>query len=52
MGLGMGLMRYSPDGFWRMTLREFSAAVRVMFPSDDAIDRTRLDQLMKRYPDQ
>jgi hypothetical protein len=34
-----------------MTLREFSAAARVTFPSDGAVDRERLDQLMKRYPD-
>jgi uncharacterized phage protein (TIGR02216 family) len=50
MGFGLGVLRFSPDVFWKMTLRELAAAVKAMFPTT-AVSRTSFDALMKRYPD-
>jgi uncharacterized phage protein (TIGR02216 family) len=51
MGLGLGVLRYSPDVFWKMTLAELAAAVSGMVPIEDGIDRAQLASLMQRYPD-
>ncbi|MFS8039220.1 rcc01693 family protein [Xanthobacter sp. AM11] len=52
MGAGFGLLRLAPDAFWRMTPRELAAAVRALLPVPrDALSRTDLDALMRRFPD-
>lgn len=51
MALGLGMMRFSPDVFWRMTLRELAAAVRGVLPGEQGPNRGRLDELMRKYPD-
>jgi uncharacterized phage protein (TIGR02216 family) len=52
MGFGFGVLRLSPDAFWRMTLRELAAAVRVVMPDGlDRFGRDGLRALMRRYPD-
>jgi uncharacterized phage protein (TIGR02216 family) len=52
MQFGFGVLRLSPDAFWRMTPRELAhaiAAVRggVVPP----LDRDGLNALMRRFPD-
>jgi len=51
MAFGLGVLRLTPDAFWGMTLREFSAAVGAMFPGAQSLRRQNLAELMKRYPD-
>jgi uncharacterized phage protein (TIGR02216 family) len=53
IGFGLGVLRLSPEAFWRMTPRELAAAIetvrgRVVAP----LGRARLDDLMRRYPDE
>jgi uncharacterized phage protein (TIGR02216 family) len=50
MAFGLGVLRLSPDAFWRMTLREFSAVAGAMFPAERLGHQT-LAELMRRYPD-
>jgi uncharacterized phage protein (TIGR02216 family) len=52
MRLGLGVLRLSPDAFWRMTPRELSAAVGGLFPSrPGSLARTDFAKLMQRFPD-
>ncbi|WP_149575060.1 rcc01693 family protein [Xanthobacter oligotrophicus] len=52
MGAGFGLLRLSPDAFWRMTPRELAAAVSALLPpAPDHLSRPDLSALMKRFPD-
>lgn len=52
MGAGFGLLRLSPDAFWRMTPRELAAALSALLPAaPEAIDRAGLAALMARFPD-
>jgi uncharacterized phage protein (TIGR02216 family) len=52
MQVGFGVLRLSPDAFWRMTPRELSAAITVLRgESVEAIGRARLTELMQRFPD-
>ncbi len=52
MGFGFGVLRLSPDAFWRMTPRELGAAIRALSPPQTAaIGRGTLDALMRRFPD-
>ncbi len=54
MGFGFGVLRLAPDQFWRLTPREFAAAVRGHAPaagSPAAPDRAGLARLMARFPD-
>ncbi|MFG1213260.1 rcc01693 family protein [Xanthobacter flavus] len=52
MGTGFGLLRLSPDAFWRMTPRELAAALSALLPTaPEAIDRAGLSALMARFPD-
>lgn len=53
MQFGLGVLRLSPDQFWRMTPRELASALigargHVVAP----LDRGGLDALMRRFPDQ
>ncbi|MEL6298928.1 MAG: phage tail assembly chaperone [Pseudomonadota bacterium] len=52
MAFGLGVLRLSPDAFWRMTLPELKAAAGLSgtHPSQ-APDRIALRALMTRYPD-
>lgn len=52
IGFGIGVLRLSPDHFWRMTPRELAYAVAaVRGPAREPIDRTALDHLMQKFPD-
>jgi len=53
MELGLGQLRLAPDQFWRMTLRELSAAARGARPETggEAMTRASLSMLEMRFPD-
>ena len=52
MGAGFGLLRLSPDAFWRMTPRELAAAVSALLPAQSGpLPRAGFDALMARFPD-
>lgn len=46
-------MAVPPETFWRMSVREWRAAVAGRFPRAQAaaMTRTKLAQLMKEFPD-
>ena len=53
MQLGLGVLRLSPDAFWRMTPSELSAAVGALFPTTaDPLRRSEFAGLMQRFPDE
>ncbi|MCC0012901.1 MAG: phage tail assembly chaperone [Rhodobiaceae bacterium] len=49
MHLGFGVLKLSPQAFWRMTLSEISAATHP--PSASPPDAKTLHALMRQYPD-
>ncbi len=52
IGFGLGILRLSPDAFWRMTPRELAHALNaVSGPSAQPMDRTAFCDLMQRFPD-
>lgn len=52
MGFGLGVLRLSPDAFWRMTPRELAAAIAaVRGPLATPPARADLDRLMQAFPD-
>ena len=51
IGFGLGVLRLSPDAFWRMTPRELAYAIEAASGRRAPLDRVALQQLMKRYPD-
>jgi uncharacterized phage protein (TIGR02216 family) len=52
MQIGFGVLRLSPDAFWRMTPRELAAAMTVLRGAmPEMIGRARLDELMQLFPD-
>ncbi|WP_322516460.1 rcc01693 family protein [Rhodopseudomonas palustris] len=52
MQFGFGVLRLSPDQFWRMTPRELaSALIGARGGIAAPLDRGGLDDLMRRYPD-
>jgi len=52
IGFGLGVLRLSPDQFWRMTPRELAcAASAVRGPVREPMDRVSLDALMQAFPD-
>jgi uncharacterized phage protein (TIGR02216 family) len=51
IGFGLGVLRLSPDAFWRMTPREFTHAAAFVGGATEAIDRIGLADLMARFPD-
>ncbi len=51
MHAGLGLLRLSPDAFWRMTPRELSAALGWSGARAAHCDRAALDALLQRFPD-
>jgi uncharacterized phage protein (TIGR02216 family) len=52
LAFGLGVLRFSPDCFWRMTPRELSHAVRGVRGVPAApLSRGAFVELMKRFPD-
>ena len=52
IGFGLGVLRLSPDDFWRMTPRELALAVEaVMGRAPAPLHRATLVDLMTRFPD-
>ena len=52
MGFGLGVLRLSPEAFWRMTPRELAAAMEaVLGPRASSLDRAGFDALQARFPD-
>lgn len=52
LAIGLGVLRLSPEAFWRMTPREFAAALRGLYGEPATpIDRAALDALLARFPD-
>ena len=52
IGFGLGVLRLSPEQFWRMTPRELAYAIEAVSGRRTSLDRGRLAELMKRYPDE
>jgi uncharacterized phage protein (TIGR02216 family) len=53
MRFGFGVLRLSPDAFWRMTPRELAQAIiAVRGQGSLPIERAELNALIKRFPDQ
>lgn len=52
MAIAFGVLRLSGDDFWRMTPREFAAALRALYGDAAApLSRSALGALMQRFPD-
>lgn len=52
MQVGFGILRLSPDAFWRMTPRELAAAITALRGGGgETIGRDRLAELMRQFPD-
>jgi uncharacterized phage protein (TIGR02216 family) len=52
IGFGLGILRLSPDAFWRMTPRELACAMQVLNGArSPALTRHELEQMMASYPD-
>jgi uncharacterized phage protein (TIGR02216 family) len=52
IGVGLGVLRLSPEQFWRMTPREFAYAIVAATGHGGApLPRATLIELMTRYPD-
>jgi uncharacterized phage protein (TIGR02216 family) len=51
IGIGLGVLRLSPQQFWSMTPRELSYAIEAVTGRSPPLDRSTLAQLMTRYPD-
>jgi uncharacterized phage protein (TIGR02216 family) len=53
IGFGLGILRLTPEAFWRMTPRELAHAIEaVVGARPRPMDRDRFADLMRRYPDQ
>jgi uncharacterized phage protein (TIGR02216 family) len=51
IGFGLGVLRLSPDAFWRMTPRELAHAIETVTGRGPPLARHELAALMQRYPD-
>jgi uncharacterized phage protein (TIGR02216 family) len=52
LAIGLGVLRLPPEQFWKMTPREFAAALRGLYGEPTApLDRVRFEALMARFPD-
>lgn len=52
IGFALGVLRLSPEAFWRMTPRELAHAIRAVrgaMPSP--LKRAEFDALLRRFPD-
>ena len=52
IGFGLGVLRLSPEQFWRMTPRELAYAIEAVRGRWTPLSRGGLTELMKRYPDE
>lgn len=52
MGFGLGVLRLSPEQFWRMTPRELACAYTAVTGRGAPLDRAGFSDLMERYPDE
>jgi uncharacterized phage protein (TIGR02216 family) len=53
MAAGLGVLRHPSDSFWKLTLRELAAAMNAYGAArTPPPDRTALDELMRRFPDE
>ena len=52
IGFGLGVLRLSPEQFWRMTPRELAYAIEAVTGRGGApLSRAALNDLMTRFPD-
>jgi uncharacterized phage protein (TIGR02216 family) len=52
IGFALGVLRLSPDAFWRMTPRELAHAIRaVRGATPSSPTRAEFDALLRRFPD-
>jgi uncharacterized phage protein (TIGR02216 family) len=51
IGFGLGVLKLSPDAFWRMTPRELALAIEAVRGRKPVLDRKDFDDLMRSYPD-
>jgi uncharacterized phage protein (TIGR02216 family) len=51
IGFGLGVLRLSPEQFWRMTPRELAYAAQALSGRSPPLQRADFTQLMQRYPD-
>ncbi len=51
IGFGLGVLKLSPEAFWRMTPRELTYAIDAVRGRKPTLDRASFDDLMQRYPD-
>jgi uncharacterized phage protein (TIGR02216 family) len=52
IGFGLGVLRLSPDAFWRMTPRELSCAIAaVTGVTGGPIERADVEGMMRLFPD-
>ncbi len=52
IGFGLGVLKLSPEQFWRMTPRELAYAIAAVTGRAAPLDREALTSLMTRYPDE
>ncbi|MBI1204008.1 MAG: phage tail assembly chaperone [Rhodopseudomonas sp.] len=52
IGFGLGVLKLSPEQFWRMTPRELGFAIEAVTGRGAPLDRAGLAALMKRFPDE
>ncbi len=52
IGFGLGVLKLSPEQFWRMTPRELAYAIEAVRGERPPLNRAALGELMKRYPDE
>ena len=52
IGFGLGVLKLSPEQFWRMTPRELAYAIEAVRGGAAPINRDAMRDLMKRYPDE
>jgi uncharacterized phage protein (TIGR02216 family) len=52
IGFGLGVLKLSPEQFWRMTPRELAYAIEAARGRAASLDRAGFEQLMTRYPDE
>jgi uncharacterized phage protein (TIGR02216 family) len=52
LAIGLGVLRLPPEQFWRMTPREFAAALRGLHGEPAGpLDRVSFEALARRFPD-
>jgi uncharacterized phage protein (TIGR02216 family) len=51
IGFGLGVLRLSPDAFWRMTPRELGCAIEAVTGRAVPIERAALEGLLHRFDD-